>query len=174
MLKVAVIVGTRPEAIKMAPLVLEMRRVKATKPVLVLTAQHREMCDDVLEVFGLKPDHDLDIMRPNQSLFEVTSSLVTELEGVLRAERPDLVLVQGDTTSTFVGSLCAYYLRIPGGARRGGPEDLPEVQPVSRGDQPAAHQRHRRLALCARPGPRPRRWPGRGSPASRYWSSATR
>jgi UDP-N-acetylglucosamine 2-epimerase (non-hydrolysing) len=115
MLKVAVIVGTRPEAIKMAPLVLEMRRVKGIKPVLVLTAQHREMCDDVLDVFGLKPDHDLDIMRPNQSLFQVTSRLVKELESVMIAERPDLVLVQGDTTSTFVGSLCAYYLRIPVG-----------------------------------------------------------
>lgn len=115
MLRVAVIVGTRPEAIKMAPLVLEMKRNRKTKPVLVLTAQHREMCDDVLQVFSLRPDYDLDIMRPNQSLFQVTSTLVSDLEGVLRRERPHLVLVQGDTTSTFVGSLCAYYLRIPVG-----------------------------------------------------------
>ena len=115
MLKVAVIVGTRPEAIKMAPIVLELKRRRGIKPVLVLTAQHREMCDDVLRVFGLKPQYDLNIMRPNQSLFQVTSRLVRELEGVLAAERPDIVLVQGDTTSTFVGSLCAYYLRIPVG-----------------------------------------------------------
>jgi UDP-N-acetylglucosamine 2-epimerase (non-hydrolysing) len=115
MLKAAVIVGTRPEAIKMAPLVLEMKRGRKIRPLLVLTAQHREMCDDVLEVFGLKPDHDLDIMRANQSLFQVTSRLVASLEAVLRDEQPDLVLVQGDTTSTFVGSLCAYYLRIPVG-----------------------------------------------------------
>jgi UDP-N-acetylglucosamine 2-epimerase (non-hydrolysing) len=115
MLKVALVVGTRPEAIKMAPIMLEMRKRPETKPILVLTAQHREMCDDVLEVFGLEPDYDLDIMKPNQSLFQVTSSLVTELEGVLTKERPDIVLVQGDTTSTFVGSLCAYYLRIPVG-----------------------------------------------------------
>jgi UDP-N-acetylglucosamine 2-epimerase (non-hydrolysing) len=115
MLKVAVIVGTRPEAIKMAPILLELKRDRRTKPLLVLTAQHREMCDDVLHVFSLTPDYDLDIMRPNQSLFQVTSSLVRELEGVFVRERPDLVLVQGDTTSTFVGSLCAYYLRIPVG-----------------------------------------------------------
>jgi UDP-N-acetylglucosamine 2-epimerase (non-hydrolysing) len=115
MLKVALIVGTRPEAIKMAPIMLEMKRHRGIKPLLVLTAQHREMCDDVLGVFALKPQYDLDIMRPNQSLFQVTSSLVRELEGVLASERPDLVLVQGDTTSTFVASLCAYYLRIPVG-----------------------------------------------------------
>ena len=115
MLKVAVIIGTRPEAIKMAPILLELKKHRRTRPILVLTAQHREMCDDVLDVFSLKPDYDLDIMRPNQSLFQVTASLVEELEGVLRGERPDCVLVQGDTTSTFVGSLCAYYLRIPVG-----------------------------------------------------------
>ena len=115
MLKVALIVGTRPEAIKMAPIMLEMKRHRGIKPLLVLTAQHREMCDDVLKVFALRPQYDLNIMRPNQSLFQVTSSLVRELEGVLAGERPDIVLVQGDTTSTFVGSLCAYYLRIPVG-----------------------------------------------------------
>jgi UDP-N-acetylglucosamine 2-epimerase len=115
MLKVAVVVGTRPEAIKMAPIMLEMRRHRGIRPVLVLTAQHREMCDDVLDVFGLKPAYDLNIMKPNQSLFQVTSSLVQELEAVFLKERPDIVLVQGDTTSTFVGSLCAYYLRIPVG-----------------------------------------------------------
>jgi len=115
MLKVALIVGTRPEAIKMAPIALTLKRTKGMKPVLVLTAQHRRMCDDVLEVFKLKPDYDLDIMKPNQSLFEVTSRLARRLEHVLRTEKPDIVLVQGDTTSTFMGSLCSYYLRIPVG-----------------------------------------------------------
>jgi UDP-N-acetylglucosamine 2-epimerase (non-hydrolysing) len=85
------------------------------RPLLILTAQHREMSDDVLKVFSLKPDYDLDIMKPNQSLFEVTGRLVRKLETVLREERPDIVMVQGDTTSTFVGSLCSYYLRIPVG-----------------------------------------------------------
>jgi len=113
--KVAIIVGTRPEAIKMAPIAIEARRRRGVKPVLILTAQHRQMCDEVLEIFRLKPDHDLDIMKPRQSLFEVTARLVRKLEKVLAAEKPDIVLVQGDTTSTFVGSLAAYYLKIPVG-----------------------------------------------------------
>jgi UDP-N-acetylglucosamine 2-epimerase (non-hydrolysing) len=114
-LKAAIIVGTRPEAIKMAPIALEMKGREGIEPVLVLTAQHRQMCDDVLEVFSLRPDYDLDIMKPNQSLFEVTARLARRLEEVFVAERPDMVLVQGDTTSTFMGSLCAYYLKIPVG-----------------------------------------------------------
>jgi UDP-N-acetylglucosamine 2-epimerase (non-hydrolysing) len=113
--KVAIIVGTRPEAIKMAPIAIEAGRRRGVKPVLILTAQHRKMCDDVFEIFRLKPDYDLDIMKPRQSLFEVTARLVRKLEGVLSAEKPDIVLVQGDTTSTFVGSLSAYYLKIPVG-----------------------------------------------------------
>ncbi len=115
MIKVALIVGTRPEAIKMAPIMITLKGRRGVRPILILTAQHRKMCDDVLDVFSIKPDYDLDIMKPNQSLFEVTARLVRRLEGVLREERPDIVLVQGDTTSTFVGSLCAYYLKIPVG-----------------------------------------------------------
>jgi UDP-N-acetylglucosamine 2-epimerase (non-hydrolysing) len=115
MLKVALVVGTRPEAIKMAPIAIELAKQRGMKPLLILTAQHRRMCDDVLEVFGLKPDYDLDIMKPNQSLFQVTARLASKLEGVLAKERPDIVLVQGDTTSTFMGSLCSYYLKIPVG-----------------------------------------------------------
>jgi UDP-N-acetylglucosamine 2-epimerase (non-hydrolysing) len=115
MLKIALIVGTRPEVIKMAPIAMAVRQSPGMRPLLVLTAQHREMSDDVMEVFSLRPDYDLDIMKPNQSLFEVTARLVRKLEAVLAEERPDMVLVQGDTTSTFVGSLCSYYLRIPVG-----------------------------------------------------------
>jgi UDP-N-acetylglucosamine 2-epimerase (non-hydrolysing) len=114
-LKVGLIVGTRPEAIKMAPIAIELGRRRGTKPVLILTAQHRSMCDDVLKVFDLSPDYDLDIMKPNQSLFMVTARLVERLEKVLRREKPDIVLVQGDTTSTFAGALCSYYLQIPVG-----------------------------------------------------------
>jgi UDP-N-acetylglucosamine 2-epimerase (non-hydrolysing) len=114
-IKAAIIVGTRPEAIKMAPIALTMQRRDGIEPVLVLTAQHRQMCDDVLSVFSLEPAYDLDIMKPNQSLFEVTARLARRLEEVYTAERPDVVLVQGDTTSTFMGSLCAYYLKIPVG-----------------------------------------------------------
>jgi UDP-N-acetylglucosamine 2-epimerase (non-hydrolysing) len=115
MIKVALVVGTRPEAIKMAPIAIELAGRRGMKPLLVLTAQHRSMCDDVFEVFGLKPDYDLDIMKPDQTLFEVTARLARKLESVLAKERPDIVLVQGDTTSTFMGSLCSYYLRIPVG-----------------------------------------------------------
>jgi len=109
--KVLVVIGTRPEAIKMAPLILELRgRAEPMRVVTVLTAQHREMADEVLDIFGIAPDHDLDIMRPNQSLFETTARLLPGLEKVYRSESPDLVLVQGDTTTTFVGALAAYYL----------------------------------------------------------------
>ncbi len=115
MMRVALIVGTRPEAIKMAPIALRLRQAKGMKPILILTAQHRKMCDDVLEVFGLEPDYDLDIMKPNQSLFDVTARLAQRLETILVSSKPDIVLVQGDTTSTFMGSLCSYYLKIPVG-----------------------------------------------------------
>lgn len=115
MIKVGLVIGTRPEAIKMAPVALKLKQTDGVRPILILTAQHRKMCDDVLEVFGLEPDYDLDIMKPNQSLFEVTARLAKRLEPVLASSKPDIVLVQGDTTSTFMGSLCCYYLRIPVG-----------------------------------------------------------
>ncbi len=111
-----VVIGTRPEAIKMAPLILALReREDVVRTVTVLTAQHRELADEVLELFGVVPDHDLDIMKRAQSLFETTSRLVVRLEEVYRKEEPDLVLVQGDTTTTFVGALAAHYLKIPVG-----------------------------------------------------------
>ena len=114
--KVAVVIGTRPEAIKMAPLVRELRsRPEGFWVETVLTAQHREMADEVLVLFDVKPDHDLDIMRPKQSLFQTTARLLPGLEEAYRKAEPDLVLVQGDTTSTFVGALAAYYLGIPVG-----------------------------------------------------------
>lgn len=95
----------------MAPLVLELRaRPEPARVATVLTAQHREMSDEVLALFGVVPDHDLDIMRPNQSLFETTARLLPGLESVYRREEPDLVLVQGDTTTTFVAALAAYYV----------------------------------------------------------------
>ncbi|MFH1679065.1 MAG: UDP-N-acetylglucosamine 2-epimerase (non-hydrolyzing) [Candidatus Eisenbacteria bacterium] len=111
--RILVVIGTRPEAIKMAPLVLELRARPEPEAVLVvLTAQHREMSDEVLALFGIEPDHDLDIMRPDQTLFETTARLLPGLERVYRGEKPDLVLVQGDTTTTFIGALSAYYLNV--------------------------------------------------------------
>ena len=115
MRKVLVILGTRPEAIKLAPVIQEMRKRPGFKPVVCATAQHRHMLDQVLPLFQIRPDHDLDIMKDGQSLFDVTAQTLTGLEKVLQMERPDLVLVQGDTTSAMVGALAAYYLRIPVG-----------------------------------------------------------
>ena len=113
MIKVLSIFGTRPEAIKMAPVVKELeRRPDKFASIVCVTAQHREMLDQVLNIFDIKPDHDLNLMKSEQNLFEITSRGLGGLEPVLREERPDIVLVQGDTTSVFVGALAAYYLQI--------------------------------------------------------------
>ena len=110
---VMLIYGTRPEAIKMAPVVQELRRHPELRPTVVVTGQHREMLDQVNEVFGIVPDHDLNILSPGQSLTEITVRSLTGLEPLLSAERPDLVLVQGDTTTCFAASLASFYQRIP-------------------------------------------------------------
>lgn len=116
MLKVALIFGTRPEAIKMAPVVAALaRRPDAFTARVCVTAQHREMLDQVLAVFGIPPHHDLDIMTADQGLEDVTSRVLLGLRGWLAAERPDWVLVQGDTTTAFAAALAAFYARIPVG-----------------------------------------------------------
>ena len=107
--KILLVFGTRPEAIKMAPLYLELKRTKRYKVVICLTAQHREMLDQVLDVFQIKADIDLNIMRHGQDLYDVTSDVLLNLRDVLRAERPNLLLVHGDTTTTFAASLAAFY-----------------------------------------------------------------
>lgn len=113
--KILFIFGTRPEAIKLAPLILRMREDKRFRAKVCVTAQHREMLDQVLKLFRIKPHYDLNIMRENQSLFDVTSKNISAIGNVLEKEMPDMVIVQGDTTSTFVGSLSAFYLKIPVG-----------------------------------------------------------
>jgi UDP-N-acetylglucosamine 2-epimerase (non-hydrolysing) len=115
MIKVLFIFGTRPEAIKLCPLVHWMSRDSGFQVKVCVTAQHRSMLDQVLAAFEVRPDHDLDLMRPGQSLFQSTSRIMAGLEPVLAAEDPDLVLVQGDTTTTFCGALAAFYRRIPVG-----------------------------------------------------------
>lgn len=111
-LKVMAVFGTRPEAIKMAPVVLElMKHPDEIIPVTTVTAQHREMLDQVLNLFGIKPDHDLDIMAAGQTLFDITAKAMNGLHKVLDQEKPDIVLVHGDTTTTFAGALAAYYHR---------------------------------------------------------------
>jgi UDP-N-acetylglucosamine 2-epimerase (non-hydrolysing) len=112
-LKVAVVFGTRPEAIKLAPLVLRLEREpERFAPVTIVTAQHREMLDQVLDLFGIRPAHDLDIIRPRQSLAEITARAMTGLDALFARERPDFVVVQGDTSTTFVAALAAFYHRI--------------------------------------------------------------
>ena len=114
-IKVMSVFGTRPEAIKMAPLVLELNRREDIDSVVCVTAQHREMLDSVMEVFGLRADHDLNIMAPSQTLADITSRVLRELGAVLQSEKPDLVLVHGDTTTTFSAALAAFYEKIPVG-----------------------------------------------------------
>ena len=115
MKKLMLVFGTRPEAIKMAPLILEAKKWPGMKPVVCVTGQHREMIDQVLKVFEIIPDYDLNIMRPGQDLYEVTARALTGLREILKRENPGIVLVQGDTTTAFAGSLAAYYLKLPVG-----------------------------------------------------------
>jgi UDP-N-acetylglucosamine 2-epimerase (non-hydrolysing) len=113
-MKVAVVFGTRPEAIKMAPIVKELER-RAIEHVVIVTAQHRELLDQKLDIFSIRPQYDLDIMQANQDLFYITSSVINEIKPILMKEKPDIVLVQGDTTTTFATSLASFFLRIPVG-----------------------------------------------------------
>lgn len=112
-IKVMAIFGTRPEAIKMAPLVLELKKQNAYfETVIVVTAQHREMLDSVLDIFQIKPDYDLNIMKRKQTLSGITSSVILDLDAVLEKEQPQIVLVHGDTTTTFAAALSAFYHQI--------------------------------------------------------------
>lgn len=116
MKKIAVIFGTRPDTIKMAPIIKELeKQTEHFKLITIATAQHRQMLDQVLDVFKIKPDYDLNIMKPSQTLATITKNTIEELDKIFEKEKPDLVLVQGDTTTTFVGSLAAFYRQIPVG-----------------------------------------------------------
>lgn len=112
-IKALVVFGTRPEAIKMAPLVLELkRRIQQFDPIVAVTAQHREMLDQVLEIFGITPDYDLNIMKSKQTLAQITTRAMEGLDRVMKETNPDIVLVHGDTTTTFAASLAAYYNQV--------------------------------------------------------------
>lgn len=113
MKKIMTIFGTRPEAIKMAPLVKALEQEKMLEPIVVVTAQHREMLDSVLSTFEIKPKYDLNIMKSGQTLSEITSKSITQLEQVIQLEKPDMVLVHGDTMTTFAGGLAAFYIQVP-------------------------------------------------------------
>ena len=115
MKKILLVFGTRPEAIKMCPLVRELRTRAEVQTVVCVTGQHREMLDQILTTFSVVPDYDLSVMKNVQTLFDVTTGVLEGLKSVLETERPDIVLVQGDTTTAFAAALAAYYLRIPVG-----------------------------------------------------------
>lgn len=110
---VAVFIGTRPEAIKMAPVIAALAGCPQFRPVVVNTGQHRELIDQVIELFGIRVDHDLKVMEPNQSLARLTANLISRIDDTLQAVAPDMVLVQGDTTTVLATSLAAFYRQIP-------------------------------------------------------------
>lgn len=115
MKRIMLVFGTRPEAIKMCPLVNELKTRAGIQTVVCVTGQHREMLDQVLDTFGVVPDYDLSIMKEKQSLFDITTAILERIRSVLEKERPDVVLVHGDTSTTFVTALACYYLQIPVG-----------------------------------------------------------
>ena len=127
--KVMSVFGTRPEAIKMAPLVKELEKCDEIESVVCVTAQHRQMLDQVLEIFDLRPAYDLDIMQARQSLSGITTRALTGLEEVIGKEKPDVVLVHGDTSTTFAGALAAYYNQVKVGHVEAGLRTYDKYQP---------------------------------------------
>ena len=115
MKKVMLVFGTRPEAIKMCPLVNELKKRSVFETFVCITGQHRQMLDQVLEVFGVVPDYDLSVMKPQQTLFDITARILERIKSVLEEVAPDVVLVHGDTTTTFVTALSCFYMQIPVG-----------------------------------------------------------
>lgn len=115
MKKVMLVFGTRPEAIKMCPLIKELKTRKNIETIVCVTGQHREMLNQVLECFNVIPDYNLDIMQAKQTLFDVTINIMSRIKAVLETEKPDIILVHGDTSTTFVTALCAFYMQIPVG-----------------------------------------------------------
>lgn len=115
MKKVMLVFGTRPEAIKMCPLVKELNTRKNIEVKVCVTGQHKEMLQQVLECFDVVPDYNLEIMKEKQTLFDITTNIISKIKPVLEKEKPDIILVHGDTTTTFVTALCAFYMQIPVG-----------------------------------------------------------
>ena len=115
MKKVMLVFGTRPEAIKMCPLVKELKTRKNIEVKVCVTGQHKEMLQQVLECFEVVPDYNLEIMKDKQTLFDITINIISKIKLVLETEKPDIILVHGDTTTTFVTALCAFYMQIPVG-----------------------------------------------------------
>lgn len=115
MKKIMLVFGTRPEAIKMCPLVNELKKRPSVETIVCVTGQHRQMLDQVLEAFKVVPDYDLSIMKDRQTLFDVTTNILNKIKSVLEEVKPDVVLVHGDTSTTFVTALACFYMQIPVG-----------------------------------------------------------
>lgn len=148
MIKVMTVFGTRPEAIKMAPVVKELQKhADSIETVVAVTAQHRQMLDQVLELFRITPDYDLDIMAKGQTLYDITTKSLLGLKDVLAKEQPDLVLVHGDTTTTFAGALASYYQQIPVGHVEAA-FGQGYILAVPGRDEPQAHWGHGVHSLC--------------------------
>ena len=139
--KIVVIFGTRPDTIKLAPIILELRKHPHFRVINIATAQHRQMLDQVLKVFRIRPDFDLNIMEPKQSLAKLTKNSIAALDEILVETKPDMVLVQGDTTTTFVGSLAAFYRQIPVGHVEAGLRTQDKANPFP-------EEINRRLTSC--------------------------
>lgn len=144
MKKIMLIFGTRPEAIKLSPVIHELkRRSDRFLPLVCVTAQHRQMLDQVLALFQVVPDYDLDIMSQAQDLFDITVNCLKRLKGVIEKERPDLVLVQGDTTTTFAAGLAAFYFKVPVGHVEAGLRTYDKYRPF-----PEEKNRHMTTVLA--------------------------
>ena len=128
-IKVMSVFGTRPEAIKMAPLVLELKKRPEIESICCVTAQHREMLDSVMEIFDLKADYDLNIMEPRQTLTTITTKALNRMEAVIEQAEPDLILVHGDTSTTFAGALAAFYHQVPVGHVEAGLRTFDQYSP---------------------------------------------
>lgn len=140
-IKVMSVFGTRPEAIKMAPLVKQLEKTPEIESIVCVTAQHREMLDQVLEIFDLHPQYDLNIMQSRQTLAGITTRALTGLEEVMGQEKPDIVLVHGDTSTTFAGALAAYYNQVKVGHVEAGLRTYDKYQPFP-------EEMNRRLTGC--------------------------
>ena len=140
-LRIMSVFGTRPEAIKMCPLVKELASRPEIESLCCVTAQHRQMLDSVLEVFDLKPDWDLDIMTPRQTLSTITSKCLLGMDEAIDALKPDMILVHGDTSTTFAGALSAFYHQVSVGHVEAGLRTYDKYSPG--GDEPQAGLRHR-------------------------------
>ena len=150
-LKVMSVFGTRPEAIKMAPLVKALQASEQIESVVCLTGQHREMLDSVMQIFRLTGDYDLHIMEKRQTLSTITTKTLLGMDEVLDTVKPDLVLVHGDTSTTFAGALAAFYHQVKVGHVEAGLRTWDKYSPLPGGDEPHARRRHRRSAFFAHP-----------------------